>query len=88
MSTSQLRISIVSPGRAITRLMRSRLDVSVELVEHDDVAAVRVVQPVRELVDEDPVAVVQGRRHRRAVDDEVGQHERAHEERHEQGDRR
>ena len=86
MSTSQLRTSIVSPGRAMTRLMRSRSAAPCELVEHDDVAAVGVVQPVRELVDEHPVAVVQRRRHRRAVDDEVGEHERAHQERHEQGD--
>ena len=53
---------------------------ALELVEHDDVATIGIVQSVRQLVDEDPVAVVQRGVHRVAVDDEVREHERAHEE--------
>ena len=53
---------------------------AVDLVEHDDVTAVGIVQPVGQLVDEHPVAVVQRVVHRVPVDDEVGEHEGAHEE--------
>ena len=59
-----------------------------DLVEHDDVTAVRVVQPVRQLVDEHPITGFERRVHRRSLDHEMGEHERAHDERHEQGDRR
>ena len=67
-------------------MIRSRSDAAGDLVQHHDVATVRVVQPVRQLVDEHPVVVVQRGDHRRPVDDEVGEHERADEEGDEQGD--
>ena len=59
------------------------LGLATDLVQHDDVAAIRVVQTVRELVDEHPVAGVQRGEHRVAVDDEVGEQERPHQDRHE-----
>ena len=52
----------------------------IDLVEDDDVPTIRIVEPVGELVDEHPVAVVKGEVHRVAIDHEVGEHECAHEE--------
>ena len=86
MKTSQLRISIDSPSQRDHALDEVALAGAGELVQHDHVAAVRVVQAVRELVDEHPVAGVQRRQHRLALDDEVGEQERPHHDRHEQGD--
>ena len=85
--STQFASSIVSPGRPITRLIRSR-SCALDRLEHDDVAAAWVVQPVAELVDQDAVAVVQRGQHRRPVDREVLDDERPHHQRrgHRHGD--
>ena len=57
-----------------------------DLVQYDDVAAVWVVQPIRQLVDKDAVASVERRRHRLAFDDEMGEDKATDDEGDKQGD--
>ena len=54
-------------------------------LEHDDVAAVHVVEVVAELVDQHPVALLQGGLHRGRRDVEGLEQERLHDQRHDQG---
>ena len=61
-------MTTVSPGKPITRLMRAR-EVSCGSVKNDHVAPLRRLEVVRNAVDDEVIPVLEGRQHRRAVDD-------------------
>ena len=90
MATWPSMIEIRSPGRPITRLIRSLISsdgLGRRPLEHDDVAAVDVVEAGSELVDEHPVVLHQRRAHRRRRDVERLEQERLdHERDHDRAD--
>ena len=81
----RLRISTTSPGTPITRLMNFAAGI-LGIRKDDDLPPLRRPKPIRHLVDQQPLAIVQAGLHRVALDQEGLGDEEDDEERQSDGD--